>query len=152
MSWRRGRLQNLIGGSPIGSKHRLDVIRDGRPEQAELTIQEAPRERIKRTPPPRVESANNPLSGVLVDELKPATARQLGLGTVNGVMVTGVEENSIAEAAGLMQGDLIVEVNRQPTPSLPAYQRIVEPLRSKDPTLLLVNRQGTFVYMPVEAE
>ena len=147
-----GRLQNLIGGSPIGSKHRLDVIRDGRPEQAELTIQEAPRERIKRTPPPRVESANNPLSGVLVDELKPATARQLGLGTVNGVMVTGVEENSIAEAAGLMQGDLIVEVNRQPTPSLPAYQRIVEPLRSKDPTLLLVNRQGTFVYMPVEAE
>jgi serine protease Do len=71
---------------------------------------------------------------------------------VNGVIVTGVDENSTAEAAGLMQGDLIVEINRQPTPTIPAYQRAVEPLRSKDPTLLLVNRQGTFVYMPVEAE
>jgi len=147
-----GRLQNLIGVSPIGSKHRLDVVRDGKPEQVELTIQEAPRERIKRTPPPRVESANNPLNGVLVDELKPAMARQLGLGTVSGVIVTGVEENSTAEAAGLMQGDVIVEINRLPTPTLPAYQRLVEPLRSKDPTLLLINRQGTFVYMPVEAE
>lgn len=147
-----GRLQNLIGVSPIGSKHRLDVVRDGKPEQIELTIQEAPRERIKRTPPPRVESANNPLNGVLVDELKSAAARQLGLGTVSGVIVTGVEENSTAEAAGLMQGDVIVEINRQPTPTLPAYQRVVEPLKSKDATLLLVNRQGTFVYMPVEAE
>jgi len=147
-----GRLQNLIGVSPIGSKHRLDVVRDGKLEQVELTIQEAPRERIKRTPPPRVESANNPLSGVLVDELKPTTARQLGLGTVNGVIVTGVEENSTAEAAGLLQGDVIVEINRQPTPTLPAYQRVAEPLKSKDATLLLINRQGTFVYMPVEAE
>jgi serine protease Do len=147
-----GRLQNLIGGSPIGSKHRLDVLRDGKPEQVELTVQEAPRERIKRTIPPRMESSNNPLSGVLVDELKPGTARQLGLGSVSGVLVTGVEENSIAEAAGLMQGDLIVDVNRQPTPNLIAYQRVVEPLRSKEPTLLLINRQGTFIYMPVEAE
>src|SRR5688572_2551070 len=147
-----GRLQNLIGVSPIGSKHRLDAIRDGRPEQVELIIQEAPRERIKRTPPPRLESPANPLSGVLVDDLKPATARQLGLGSVSGVIVTGVDENSTAEAAGLMQGDVIVEVNRQPTPSVPAYQRAVEPLRSKDATLLLVNRQGTFVYMPVEGE
>lgn len=147
-----GRLQNLIGVSPIGSKHRLDVVRDGKPEQVELTVQEAPRERIKHTAPPRVESGTNPLSGVLVDELKPATARQLGLGSVSGVIVTGVEENSTAEAAGLMQGDLIIEVNRQPTPNLAAFQRVVEPLKSKEPTLLLVNRQGTFVYMPVEAE
>ncbi|WP_447978035.1 Do family serine endopeptidase [Candidatus Nitrospira bockiana] len=148
-----GRLQNLIGSAPIGSKHRLDVVRDGKLEQVELTIQEAPRERIRRAPPaPRVESAANPLSGVLVDEMRPMVARQLGLVGVNGVIVTAVEENSAAEAAGLLQGDVIVEVNRQPTPSLLAYQRLVEPLRSKDPTLLLINRQGTFFYVPIEAE
>jgi len=147
-----GRLQNLIGGSAIGSKHRLDVIREGKPEQVELMVQEAPLERIKRTPPTHVETPSHPLNGVLVDELKPATARQLGLGTISGVMVTGVEESSMAESAGLMQGDLIVEVNRQPTPNLAAFQRVVEPLKSREPILLLINRQGTFVYMPVEAE
>jgi serine protease Do len=147
-----GRLQNLIGSSPIGTKHRFDVIRDGKAEQLELTVQEAPRERIRRTPPPRVETAANPLAGVVVDEIRSPMARQLGLTTTTGVVVTNVDENTLAEAAGLMQGDVVVEVNRQPTPTLSAYQKVVEPLRAKEPTLVLVNRQGTFLYMPVEAE
>lgn len=147
-----GRLQNLIGSAPIGSKHKVEFVRDGKLEQTELTVQEAPRERLHRAPTtPRTESTANPLGGVLVDELRPAVARQLGL-TVSGVLVTGVEENSSAEAAGLMQGDVIIEVNRQPTPTLLAYQRLVEPLRSKEPTLLLINRQGTFFYVPIEPE
>ncbi|MGH7230785.1 MAG: Do family serine endopeptidase [Nitrospiraceae bacterium] len=148
-----GRLQNLIGSAPIGSKHRLDIIRDGRPEQVELVVQEAPRERIRDPPPaPRAESFGNPLGGVLVEEIKPSLARQLGLGSVGGVIITGVEEDSLAEAAGLLQNDLIVEVNRQPVPNLPAYQRLVESLKSKDPSLLLINRQGTYLYVPLESE
>ena len=148
-----GRLQNLIGSAPIGSKHRLEIIRDGKPEQVDLVVQEAPRERIQGTPlAPRVESSGNPLGGVLVEEIKPAMARQLGLGPVSGILVTGVEEDSLAEAAGLQQNDLIVEVNRQPVPNLFLYQRLVEPLKSKDPTLLLINRQGTFLYVPIESE
>ena len=79
-------------------------------------------------------------------------ARQLGLNTTTGVVVTNVDENTLAEAAGLMQGDVIVEVNHQPTTTLSAYQKVVEPLRAKEPTLVLVNRQGTYLYMPVEAE
>ena len=63
-----------------------------------------------------------------------------------------MEEDSLAEAAGLQQNDLIVEVNRQPVPNLFLYQRLVEPLKSKDPTLLLINRQGTYLYVPIESE
>ena len=148
-----GRLQNLIGSAPIGSRHRVEIIRDGKQEQLDLVVQEAPRERIQGTPlAPRVESSGNPLGGVLVEEIKPAVARQLGLGPVSGILVTGVEEDSLAEAAGLQQNDLIVEVNRQPVPNLFLYQRLVEPLKSKDPTLLLINRQGTFLYVPIESE
>jgi serine protease Do len=148
-----GRLQNLIGSAPIGSRHRLEIIRDGKPEQVDLVVQEAPRERIQGTPQaPRVESSGNPLGGVLVEEIKPAVARQLGLGPVSGILVTGVEEDSLAEAAGLQQNDLIVEVNRQPVPNLFLYQRLVEPLKSKDPTLLLINRQGAYLYVPIESE
>jgi serine protease Do len=148
-----GRLQNLIGSAPIGSKHRLEIIRDGKSEQTELVVQEAPRERIRRSSPAsRSEPSGNPLGGLLVEEIKPAVARQLGLGSVTGVIVSGVEENTLAEAAGLLQNDLIVEVNRQPVPNLLVYQRLVEPLRAKEPTLLLINRQGTLLYIPIEAE
>ena len=148
-----GRLQNLIGSAPIGSTHRVEFIREGKPDQAELVVQEAPRERIRGIQPaPRTESAGNPLGGVLVEDVKPALARQLGLGPVSGVLVTGVEENSLAEAAGLLQNDLIIEVNRQTVPNLLVYQRLVESLRPKEPTLLLINRQGTMLYVPLEGE
>jgi serine protease Do len=147
-----GRLQNLIGSAPIGSRHRIEVIRDGKPQSLDLNIQEAPRERLKRAQPAKPEPSEHPLGGVAVEELKPAMARQLGLGPISGVVITAVDEGSAAEGAGLQQGDVIVEVNRQPIPNLATYQRLAEPLKPKDIPLLLVNRQGSFFYVPVATE
>ena len=84
--------------------------------------------------------------------MRPALARQLGLGPVSGVLITGVEEDSLGEAAGLLHNDLIIEVNRQAVPNLLVYQRLVESLSPKEPTLLLINRQGTMLYVPIEGE
>jgi len=148
-----GRLRNLVAGSAIGSKHRVDIIRDGKPTQVELVIQEAPRERVRRTSTTNsVEPTGHPLGGLLVDEVTPAVARQLGLSSMTGVVVDNVEEGSLAEAAGLLPGDLILEVNRQPVPNLAAYQQLVDPIKPKDLTLLLINRQGTVLYVPIEGE
>ncbi len=147
-----GHLRNLVAAAPIGSRHRLDVIRDGKPAQTELIIQEAPRERIKRAQTTPVESAIHPLSGVLVDEITPALARQMGLNVNSGVVVTDVEEGSLAEASGLMPGDVLLELNRQPLPNFATFQRLAEPIKPTDVTLLLVNRQGTVLYVPVQGE
>ena len=148
-----GRLRNLIGSAPIGGKYRLEIIRDGRPEQIDLVIQEAPRERIRKSlAASRTVLAGHPLAGLLVDEVSLAVARQLGLGVVTGVVVAGIDEGSLAEAAGLIPGDLILEVNHQPVADLFAYQRLVEPIKPKDLTLLMINRQGTLLYIPIEGE
>ncbi len=148
-----GRLRNLIGSAPIGSKFRLEIIREGRPEQIELVIQEGPRERIRKSSSAsRAFLAGHPLAGLLVDEVTPAVARQLGLEAVAGVLIAGIDEGSLAEAAGLNPGDLILEVNHQPVEDLVAYQRIVEPIKAKDLTLLMINRQGMVLYVPIEGE
>ena len=148
-----GRLRNLIGSAPIGSKFRLEIIREGRPEQIELVIQEGPRERIRKSSSAsRTFLAGHPLAGLLVDEVTPAVARQLGLEAVTGVLIAGIDEGSLAEAAGLNPGDLILEVNHQPVADLFAYQRIVEPIKAKDLTLLMINRQGMVLYVPIEGE
>ena len=148
-----GRLRNLIGSAPIGSKFRLEIIREGRPEQIELVIQEGPRERIRKSSSAsRAFLAGHPLAGLLVDEVTPAVARQLGLEAVTGVLIAGIDEGSLAEAAGLNPGDLILEVNHQPVADLFAYQRIVEPIKAKDLTLLMINRQGMVLYVPIEGE
>jgi serine protease Do len=147
-----GHLRNLVAAAPIGSRHRLDVIRDGKPTQTELIVQEAPRERVKRAQTMPVESATHPLSGVLVDEITPALARQMGLTVNSGVVVTDVEEGSLAEASGLMPGDVLLELNKQPLPNFATFQRLAEPIKPTDVTLLLVNRQGTVLYVPIQGE
>jgi S1-C subfamily serine protease len=58
--------------------------------------------------------------------------------------VTGVDPGTDA----LEEGDLVVEVNRRPTPDLGAYRRIVGSLRPGDPAWLFVYRprpRGTFL-------
>ncbi len=148
-----GRLRNAIALAPIGSKHKLDLIRDNKPLQVELVVQEAPRERSKRAAAiAQGVTMGHPLGGMLVEEVTPSVARQLGLTSAAGVVVTAVEEGSLAEAAGISMGDQILEVNRKPVPDLEAYQRLVEPIKPKDLTLLLINRQGTTLYVPIEGE
>jgi serine protease Do len=147
-----GRLRNLIAGEAIGSRHKLDIIRDGKREQVDLVVQEAPKERVRKPPIEPRPVPVNPLGGVLVDELTPSMAKQLDLESDAGVVITGVEEGSLAEAAGLASGDVILEVNRQVVPNLMAYQRLVEPLKPTDVVLLLVSRQGAQLYVPLAEE
>jgi serine protease Do len=106
-----GHLRNLIAVATIGSKHRLEVVRDGKIMQAELVVQEAPRERSKRAQAEasQNQAAAHPLSGVMVDDVTPALARQMDLTANSGIVVTDVEEGSIAEVSGLQPGDVILE-------------------------------------------
>ncbi len=148
-----GHLRNLIAASAIGSRHRLDVVRDGKLIQVELTIQEAPRERTKK---PQSAAAmammTHPLSGVVFDDVTPPLARQMGLTVNSGVVVTDIEEGSLAESSGLQPGDVIMELNRQPVANFSMFQRIADPLRPTDLALLLINRQGTVLYLPISGE
>lgn len=149
-----GHLRNLVAAAPIGSRHRLDIIRDGKPMQAELTIQEAPKERAKRSQPSVAEASatQHPLSGVVFDDVTTPLARQMDLPVNNGVVVTDIEEGSLAESSGLQPGDVILELNRQPIPNFATFQRLADPMKPTDLALLLVNRQGTVLYIPVRGE
>src|SRR5690242_7279495 len=148
-----GQLRNLVAQSPIGSKHRVDLIREGKQYQADLVIQEAPRERMKKsqTASSAVSTAH-PLAGIVFDDVTPPLARQMDLPVNSGVVVTDIEEGSSAESSGLQPGDVILELNRQPIPNFSTFQRLADPMKSSDLALLLVNRQGTIIYIPVRGE
>lgn len=64
--------------------------------------------------------------------------------TVNGVMIGSVEEASEAEAKGLMEGDVIVEINQQPVKAPEDVLDIVSAAQnaSRNSVLLLINREG----------
>ena len=54
------------------------------------------------------------LLGVVIDEVSSDLAQALGLDDLRGALVTRVEENSPAEAAGIQVQDVIVSVNDRP--------------------------------------
>lgn len=148
-----GHLRNLIAAAAIGSRHRLDLVRDGRTIQVELTVQEAPRERARKAQAAAATgSGAHPLSGVVFDDITPPLARQMDLPVNSGVVVTDIEEGSLAESSGLQPGDVILELNRQAIPNFSTFQRLADPMKSSDVALLLVNRQGTILYIPVSGE
>ncbi|MBA2485415.1 MAG: PDZ domain-containing protein [Nitrospira sp.] len=116
-------------------------------------MQEAPRERVKKNQTAdAVSPTANPLAGLIVDEVTPALARQMDLAVTSGLVVTDIEEGSLAEVSGLQPGDLILELNRQPVQNFTAFQRLAEPFRSTDLALLLINRQGNILFIPIQGE
>ncbi|MDH5669710.1 MAG: PDZ domain-containing protein, partial [Nitrospira sp.] len=148
-----GHLRNLVAQSSIGSKHRLDLIREGKLYQTELGIQEAPREGTKKKQAAlSVASTSHPLSGVVFDDVTTPLARQMELSVTRGVVVTDIEEGSLAEASGLQPGDVVLELNRKRVVNFTVLQRLADPLKPSDLALLLVNRQGIVLYVPVQGE
>ncbi len=91
------------------------------------------------------------LNGVSVQGLSSDLRQQLQVpeGT-QGVVITEVDPASQASAAGLQQGDIIVQVNRKPVTNVSEFNSAVRAGANRDSTLLLVKRgQGTqFVVVP----
>jgi len=68
-------------------------------------------------------------------------------GTV-GVVVKSVDARGPAAKAGVREGDVIQEVNRQPVRSVSDLQGAL-PKSLDRPALLLINRGGQTIFVPV---
>ena len=124
----------------------LKVFRGGAEREVAVKLAELPvQEASVRSESNATKSA---LSGVAVEDVDAQTARQLGLpANTAGVVVTSISPSSPAVDSGLRRGDVIQEVNRQPVKNTSDFDRAMH--NSKDQTLLLVNRQGSTLYVAV---
>ena len=71
---------------------------------------------------------------------------------VAGVVVNEVKPGSAAEAAGLQQGDIIQEVNREVVKSLADYQRIAPTISKEQLAVLFLSRRGNNLFVAVNPE
>jgi serine protease Do len=94
------------------------------------------------------EKESSALSGASVETLDAESAQDLKLpANAQGVVVTDVSPSSEAADAGLRRGDVIQEVNHKPVKNTSDFERAVG--GSKEDTLLLVNRNGSTMYLAV---
>ncbi len=94
----------------------------------------------------------HPLSGVIFDDVTAPLARQMDLSVTSGVVVTDIEEGSLAESSGLQPGDVVMELNRQPIHNFDGVSATGRPIKPSSLALLLINRQGNVMYIPVQSE
>ena len=139
-------LQRAVTRSAVGSKVTVKVMRDGQEKDLSVTIAELPDN-------PQIAKAeagpsDQPLAGLAVQELDRETAQELGLkGKIQGVVVTTVDPESDAERAGLMPGDVIREINRNPVTSMKDFDRAASNLKKGQTVLVLINRRGASLYL-----
>lgn len=105
------------------------------------------RPRLERTPTGRetpeqtVEMLNERI-GISIAPLSPMRARALGYAeTRGGVVVRAVQNNSVAYDAGLRDGDLLLEVNRQPIVSEQDYVKALKQLKSGDSVVFFTEQR-----------
>jgi serine protease Do len=127
----------------------LKVLRNGRTQEVSVKLGEFPTHEAQATGE-KDQHNNSGLEGVTVEKLTPEAAQQLKLSPqTNGVVVDEVSPSSRAAEAGLKSGDVIQEVNHQAVKSESDFQRTIGSADKNKPVLLLVNREGTTLYLAV---
>ncbi|HSN69794.1 MAG TPA: Do family serine endopeptidase [Thermoanaerobaculia bacterium] len=138
-------LIDYVSDQRPGTKLRLKVIRDGKDRTVTVTAGERPADGEEREPSQREDvDATRSKIGISIQELTPAVRQRYGLSDeLTGVLITYVRPVSPAGEAGLAEGDIIVEMNRQPVRSAADVQRAIEGTRSGGRLLVYVTRPAT---------
>ena len=68
-----------------------------------------------------------------------------------GLVVADVADGSPAAEAGIQQGDVIVEVNRQLVQTVAALRKAIADQKAGEPTLLRIHRKDASLFVAIEA-
>jgi len=100
-----------------GSSVPVEINRDGQTQTLNVSLGNFPKERVARNNGNSDQSSNNQeaLAGVGVQDLDGKIRQQLEIPReVQGAVVTDLDQSSAAYEAGLREGDVITEINREP--------------------------------------
>lgn len=138
---RSSALPPIVGRTPVGREVNVDVLRGDSEIVLPVTIAALPedvamRQGVAPTPPTQPQS----ILGMRLEELSAEERSSLGLGEA-GVRVREVTDNP-ARSAGLMSGDIIVQVAGEPLTSLEALRTLVDSSEPGRSLAILIHRDG----------
>jgi serine protease Do len=138
-------LVNPIAQTPIGQSVQVRYVRNKQAKDVTITVAD----RTKIFPQSAQEDAEQPGEneepvqfGLHVEELTPDMAHKLGMGSLEGAVVSEVEPATFAEDVGFARGDVIVEINHIPIKSLADYRAQMAKLQPGSDVLFRVARRS----------
>jgi len=146
-------LRNIVAGLPPGSNVQVSAVRNGRDQNFQVALAELPdkpepeSEETTSTAP----GVGNEKFGLTLQPLTAETASRFGLDADDqGLLVTRVDPAGNAASAGIRQGDLIQEVNRQPVRTFAEFNTAMQQSGAK-PALVLIKRRNFVTYVTLKA-
>lgn len=122
-------LRAEVGSMPVGSKVALGLLRDGKPVNVSLELQQSSQNQV---------DSSTIFSGI-------EGADMSNKGADKGVVVSDVKANTPAARIGLKKGDVIIGANQQPVKNIAELRKILD----SKPTVLALNiqRGDTTLYL-----
>ncbi|MCW2096607.1 serine endoprotease DegP [Lelliottia sp. SL45] len=122
-------LRAEVGSMPVGSKVNLGLLRDGKPVNVSLELQQSSQNQV---------DSSTIFSGI-------EGADMSNKGADKGVVVSNVKANTPAARIGLKKGDVIIGANQQPVKNIAELRKILD----SKPTVLALNiqRGDTTLYL-----
>lgn len=147
--------RNEIAKLAPGSTASVTLVRNGHEQNAQVTLAELPdRPRSDSDDNNSEEGAKNNSNerfGLTLQPLTSDAAQRYGLEADDqGLLVTRVDPSSDAASAGIRQGDLIQEVNRQPVKTIAEFSSALRQSGSR-PALVLIKRRNNVIYLTLKA-
>lgn len=128
-------LRNMVASSEVGLEANLEVIRDGKTKYIKVKLGELPED----IPMHKMETLPTEQTlGMRLQELTPDLADQFGYSGEKGLLVIEVALGSPADSAGIMRGDLIIEVARRAVTTMDDFREALSSLAEGESILMLV--------------
>jgi serine protease Do len=141
-----GDLPILVARTAPQKQVRINLLRDKKDTSVTATIGELKEEKEEAVASAQAEGN----LGLTVQQVTPQLAENLGLERAVGVVIAAVEPGSVADEAGLQQGDIILEINRVAIRNLSDYRKTVADIKKNKRALFLVRREDSTMFLALK--
>jgi len=146
-------LRNLVASQSPGSSVDVTAVRNGHDQTFKVALTELPDRQKAASEDEETSSTGttgNSKFGLTVQPLTAESASRNGLDADDqGLIVTRVDPSGSAADAGIRQGDLIQEVNRQPVKTIGEYSAALQQSGAR-PALVLIKRRNSLLYLTLK--
>ncbi|HBG04556.1 MAG: peptidase [Geobacteraceae bacterium GWC2_58_44] len=139
-------LPRLVAATAVGKKVNVLVLRDGRQQSVPVTI-----EQMKDGDDEDVVLPGDRL-GIKVAELTPERAQQLRVKGEQGVVVTEVQPDGLADRAGIVEGDLVREINGVRIATVSDYGKAVSSVKKGGYLKVLLRRGHASLFVALKLD
>jgi serine protease Do len=138
-------LAKVVAGLTPGKPAKLKVLRNG--EQLDLPVLLSERKDEAETPQVVPVKTPESILGLTIDDITKEDADRLKLKDTAGVLVSKVDEDSLAGRGGIKEGDVIKEINRQPIADANDFRKASEGLKPGEGVLVRIIREQRGLFL-----